>query len=98
MISKAIQNELLSCVRKYIFECINKEINEEGTSYFGETITNLIIESLKGSGIDISYCRSQTYDGTGNMVGKQNGAARNFKRKKNIRMIEHYIITMPLTN
>ena len=35
MISKTIQNELLSCVRKYILECINIEINEEGTPYFG---------------------------------------------------------------
>ena len=35
LISKTIQNELLSCVRKYILECINKEINEEGTPYFG---------------------------------------------------------------
>ena len=35
LVSKTIQNELLSCVRKYILECINKEINEEGTPYFG---------------------------------------------------------------
>ena len=27
-----------------------------------EIITNLIIESLKSNGIDISYCRSETYD------------------------------------
>ena len=32
----------------------------------GKTIANLIIESLKNKGIDISYCRSQTYDGAGN--------------------------------
>ena len=30
LISKTIQNE----IRKYILECINKEINEEGTPYF----------------------------------------------------------------
>ena len=35
MISKTIQNEFLSCVRKYILECINKEINEEWTACFG---------------------------------------------------------------
>ena len=64
----------------------------------GETIANLIIELLKSSGIDISYCGSQTYDGAGNMVGKQNGASLNFKKKKKkiLRMIEHYIITAPL--
>ena len=110
MISKTIQNELLNCVRKCILGCINKEINEEGTPYFGvvadevtdcanweqlgivicyvyqqktverlieyvkcdkirdETIANLIIESLKSNGVDVSYCRSQTYDGAGNMA------------------------------
>ena len=47
----------------------------------GKNIANLIMESLKSSnGIDISYCRSQTYDGAGNMAGKQNGAARNFQK------------------
>ena len=61
----------------------------------GETIANLIIELLKSSGIDISYCGSQTYDGGGNMAGKQNGASLNFK-KTILRMIEHYIITAPL--
>ena len=34
MISKTIQNELLSYVRKYILECINKKTDEEGTPYF----------------------------------------------------------------
>ena len=43
-----------------------------------ETIANLITESLKSNGIDISYCRSRTDDGAGNMAGKQNGAAQNF--------------------
>ena len=124
LISKTIQNELLSCVQKNILECIIKEINEEETPYFGviadevtdcaywkqlgivicnvyqqqpvervteyvnrnnirgENIANLIIESRKSNGIDISYCRSQTNDGAGNMAGKQNEAARNFKKKK----------------
>ena len=44
----------------------------------GEAITNPIIELLKSNGIDISYYRSQTYDGAGNMAVKQNGAALNF--------------------
>ena len=44
----------------------------------------------------MSYCRSQTNDGAVNMAGKQNGAAQNFK--KDITMIEHYIITGPLKN
>ena len=58
-----------------------------------------MIESLRINGTNISYCRSQTYDSAGNMAGKQNGAALNFKKKKKIlRMIEHYIITVPLTN
>ena len=62
----------------------------------GETIAILIAKSLKGSVIGISYCRSQTYVGAENMAGKQNGAAVNFQ--KILRMIEHYIITVPLTN
>ena len=59
-----------------------------------------MIESLRINGTNISYCRSQTYDSAGNMAGKQNGAALNFKKKKKkkLRMIEHYIITVPLTN
>ena len=48
----------------------------------GETIANLMIESLKINGTNISYCRSQAYDSAGNMAGKQNGAALNFKKKK----------------
>ena len=101
---------------------MHKEINEEGTPYFGvvadevtdcanweqlgivicyvyqqkpverlmeyvkcdnirdETIANLITESLKRNGIDVSYCRSQTYDGAGNIAGKQNRAAQNFQK------------------
>ena len=35
LISKSIQTELLSCVRKYILEYIKKEINEEGVPSFG---------------------------------------------------------------
>ena len=139
LISKTIQNELLSCVQKYILECIIKEINEEETPYFGviadevtdcanwklleivifyvyqqkpvervteyvkwnnirgENIANLIIESRKSNGIDISYCRSQTYDGAGNMAEKQDEAARNSPQKI-LRMIKHYIIIVPLTN
>ena len=41
-----------------------------------------MIESLRINGTNISYCRSQTYDSAGNMAGKQNGAALNFKKKK----------------
>ena len=36
------------------------------------------MKSLKSNGIDISYCRSRTYKGVGNLSGKQNGAAQNF--------------------
>ena len=60
-----------------------------------------MIESLRINGTNISYCRSQTYDSAGNMAGKKNGAALNLKKKKKkkkLRMIEHYIITVPLTN
>ena len=61
-----------------------------------------MIESLRINGTNISYCRSQTYDSAGNMAGKQNGAALNFKKKKKkkkkkLRMIERYIITVPLS-
>ena len=136
MISKTIQNELLNSVRKYILECINKEINEEGTPYFGvvadevtdcanweqlgiiirhvyqqkpvdglieyvkrnnirgETIANLIIKSLKSNGIfillfsDLRWCR---------IFGRK--AKRSSSRfKKKLIVIEHYIITVPLTN
>ena len=41
-----------------------------------------MIESLRINGTNISYYRSQTYDSAGNMAGKQNGAALNFKKKK----------------
>ena len=46
--------------------------------FASENIANLIIESLKSNGTDISYCRSHTYDNAGNMAGKQNGVAQNF--------------------
>ena len=46
----------------------------------GEAIANLIIELLKSNGIEISCCRSQTYDGAGNMAANQTGAALNFMK------------------
>ena len=63
----------------------------------GKTTASLIIESLKSNGIDISYCRFQTYDGAGNIAGKQMEQLK-ISKKKILRMIEHYIITVPLTN
>ena len=47
----------------------------------GETIAELIITSIRKVGLDTDYCRAQTYDGAGNMAGKQKGAARNFQLK-----------------
>ena len=60
LISKTIQNELLSCVRKYILECINKEINEEGTPYFGVAADEVTdCANWKRLGIVIRYVYQQ---------------------------------------
>ena len=40
----------------------------------GNTITKLIIDTVTNVGLKNSLCRSQTYDGAGNMSGKQKGA------------------------
>lgn len=47
----------------------------------GETIANLIIECLEKIKLNPKNCRSQTYDGAGNMAGKQKGAANQFQVK-----------------
>ena len=44
----------------------------------GNTITKLIIDTVTNVGLKNSLCRSQTYDGGGNMSGKQKGALNQF--------------------
>ena len=44
----------------------------------GNTITKLIIDTVTNGGLKNSLCRSQTYDGGGNMSGKQKGALNQF--------------------
>ena len=44
----------------------------------GNTITKLIIDTVTNVGLKNSLCRSQTYDGDGNMSGKQKGALNQF--------------------
>ena len=45
----------------------------------GATIVNLIIKALNEVGLNIKKCRAQTYDGAGNMVREQQGAANQLK-------------------
>lgn len=47
----------------------------------GETIAQHIIDCVTKLGLDVNKCRSQTYDGAGNMAGKQKGAAQQFQDK-----------------
>ena len=47
----------------------------------GATIADLIIQRLSNIGLDLSKCRCQTYDGAGNMAGKEKGAANQFRVK-----------------
>lgn len=43
------------------------------TSHTAEHLENVILEKLKGFGIDIKNCRGQTYDNASNMSGKYTG-------------------------
>ena len=47
----------------------------------GATRVDLIIKALNEVGLNIKKCRVQTYDGAGNMAGKQQGAASQLKLK-----------------
>lgn len=47
----------------------------------GEEIAEEIIQCLSKVGLDTDKCRCQTYDGAGNMAGKQKGAANQFQLK-----------------
>lgn len=44
----------------------------------GNTIAKLIINTVANDGLDISLCRSQKYDGAGNMSRKQIGGLNRF--------------------
>ena len=45
----------------------------------GMSIANYLITTLKDAGLDVMMCRSQTYNGAGNMSGKSKGAAVVFR-------------------
>ena len=45
----------------------------------GKSIATYIIDILNNTGLDPKNCRSQTYDGAGNMAGKLKGAANQFQ-------------------
>ena len=47
----------------------------------GDAISDQIVNALKSLKLDPKNCRSQTYDGAGNMAGHLNGAAKNFQNK-----------------
>ena len=47
----------------------------------GDAISDNIIQTLTQNGLDPSKCRSQTYDGAGNMAGCQKGCAAMFMKK-----------------
>lgn len=44
----------------------------------GNTIAKLIINTVANDGLDISLCRSQKYDGAGNMSRNQIGGLNRF--------------------
>ena len=44
----------------------------------GRSIANFLINTIKNANLDPLMCRSQTYDGAGNMSGKVKGAAATF--------------------
>ncbi|XP_072172497.1 52 kDa repressor of the inhibitor of the protein kinase-like [Diadema setosum] len=48
-------------------------------SITGEAICQNIMQSLTSVGLDPKCCRGQTYDGAGNMAGKEKGCATRFK-------------------
>ena len=44
----------------------------------GTSIENHLITTLEDAGLDVMMCRSQTYDGAGNMSRKSKGVAAVF--------------------
>ena len=46
----------------------------------GAAISSAIVKALTNMGLDPQMCRAQTYDGAGNMAGRQNGCAKNFQQ------------------
>nr|XP_054760699.1 52 kDa repressor of the inhibitor of the protein kinase-like [Lytechinus pictus] len=49
----------------------------------GKSIADYIIKCVINVGLDPMMCRSQTYDGAGNMAGRQKGAANQFRENTN---------------
>ena len=50
-------------------------------SITGVAIADKLLETVKSANLDPKYCRSQTYDGAGNMAGAVKGAAKMFEEK-----------------
>ena len=44
----------------------------------GASIAEFVINALNNSGLNPQVCRAQTYDGAGNMAGKEKGAGAKF--------------------
>ena len=47
----------------------------------GESITEFIINTLNNANLNPEMCRGQTYDGAGNIAGKEKGTAAKFCSK-----------------
>ncbi|VDI02111.1 Hypothetical predicted protein [Mytilus galloprovincialis] len=75
--------EQLGLVLRYVVDGVPVErllefiLAEETT---GESLCNLVVQSLASNGLDIQLCRSQTMDGAGNMSGKNVGCAAQLTR------------------
>ena len=74
--------EQLGIVLRYVKDCGEVEKLFEFVQcedIKGNSIAKYIIDAISNAGLDTKYYRSQTYDGAGNMAGKQKDAAKKFQ-------------------
>ena len=86
--------EQLSLVFRFVDE--KSEIREEFLGFLdckgttsGKAISNLILNELETSGLDVKDCRGQGYDGAGNMSGKYSGCAAQILKENHLAIYCH---------
>ena len=86
-------HEQLSIVLRFVDG--EKQIREEFLGFLrcdsttGESLCDLILQSLQSWNLPLENCRGQTYDGAGNMAGRRQGVAARIQERNDLAIYTH---------